>query len=334
MAAPQKITVLFSSAGRRVELINCFRADAAALGRELRAVAVDLNPEMSPACAASDRHYPVPRCTEATFIDRLLEICAAEKVHLVVPTIDTELETLAASRERFLRTGARVAVSTLEVVRLCRNKFETARSLGKNGIPAPKTGAVAELLESPEDWRWPILLKPIGGSSSAGVHVVHTVDAARSLNLENYVAQEMWTGKEYTVNLYFDAGGRLRCTVPHQRVETRSGEVSKGITERQPTLMALAEELGKMLRGAYGPLCFQAMITPQGQPMVFEINARFGGGYPLAHRAGACFSRWLLEDVLDLPGTAHNNWHEGLIMLRYDAAVFVRRPWQVRPGTA
>jgi len=59
--------------------------------------------------------------------------------------------------------------------------------------------------------------------------------------------------------------------------------------------------------------------------MVFEINARFGGGFPLAHRAGARFSRWLLEDVLGLQSSAQNNWQEDLVMLRYDAAIFLER---------
>ena len=57
--------------------------------------------------------------------------------------------------------------------------------------------------------------------------------------------------------------------------------------------------------------------------MVFEINARFGGGFPLTHRAGARFTRWLLEEAAGLLSTAHNDWQEGVTMLRYDAAVFV-----------
>lgn len=128
---------MFSSAGRRVELMRCFRKDAEALGQHLRTVAVDLNPAMSPACQIADKSYPVPRCIEAAFVERLLEICSTEKVKLLVPTIDTELEALALSRERFQKIGTRVAVSTPEVVRLSRNKLETVRSLEKMECPHP-----------------------------------------------------------------------------------------------------------------------------------------------------------------------------------------------------
>ena len=76
------------------------------------------------------------------------------------------------------------------------------------------------------------------------------------------------------------------------------------------------------VQGAYGALCFQAIVTPARKAAVFEINARFGGGYPLAHYAGAQFSKWLLEDVLDRTSTANNSWRERVMMLRYDAAVF------------
>ena len=64
-------------------------------------------------------------------------------------------------------------------------------------------------------------------------------------------------------------------------------------------------------------------MTEGGEFAVFEINAQFGGGYPLAHHAGARFSQWLLEEMADLPSTASTLWKEGVAMLRYDTAVFV-----------
>ena len=45
-------------------------------------------------------------------------------------------------------------------------------------------------------------------------------------------------------------------------------------------------------------------------------------GQAAQNQAGATFTRWLLEEVSGLPVSAHDNWREGLLMLRYDAAVF------------
>ena len=65
-------------------------------------------------------------------------------------------------------------------------------------------------------------------------------------------------------------------------------------------------------------------MRPDGSAGIFEVNARFGGGYPLAHEAGAHFTQWLLEEVAGLPSTASARWEEGGLLLRYDAAFFVR----------
>jgi carbamoyl-phosphate synthase large subunit len=96
------------------------------------------------------------------------------------------------------------------------------------------------------------------------------------------------------------------------------------VTRRLESLLALARRLGEVLPGPYGALCFQAIVGPDGDASVFEINARFGGGYPLAHRAGGQFARWLVEERLGLPVSAHDAWQDGLMMLRYDAALFRR----------
>ena len=318
------VTILISSAGRRVELIHCFRAEAKALGLDLRVIAVDLNPEMSAACQAADSCFRVSRCTTPEFVSELADICGTENVQLVVPTIDTELQMLADHQQEFRAIGARAVVSSPSVVRMARDKAATARFLSEQGIPAPRTALLGELLAEPDSWNWPVILKPLGGSSSVGIRRAENLADARLAATErvDYVAQELLCGREYTVNIFFDQAGNLRSAVPHHRYEVRAGEVSKGITERQPTLVDLAWRLGAALKGACGPLCFQAFVSGAGQAHVFEINARFGGGYPLAHHAGATFTKWLLEETAGLPSSANDRWEEGVAMLRYDAAFF------------
>jgi carbamoyl-phosphate synthase large subunit len=141
-------------------------------------------------------------------------------------------------------------------------------------------------------------------------------------NRSDLIAQERLMGEEHTVNMFFDMRGQLRAVVPHLRIETRAGEVSKAETVRDPELMDIGWRLAPILEGARGVLCFQTMQRTTGERVVFEINARFGGGYPIAHRAGACFSKWLLEEATGLPPSANNEWRSGVRMFRYDAAVF------------
>lgn len=314
--------ILLTSAGRRVALLQSLRADAASLGIAPTFVAADMSPGFSAACAAADKALAVPRCTEPAYIDSLLA-CAQGQGMLVIPTIDTELPMLAAAKESLAARAVKVVISTSEAVAIARDKHRTADVLAAAGVPTPATASLADVLSGARSIPFPVVLKRIDGSRSVGLHYADSVEAARGLKLsgQQYVAQERCVGPEYTVNCFVDQHGALRAAVPHRRIEVRDGEVSKGVTERRADLTAIAHKIAAAIPGLRGPFCFQAILTAEG-PKVFEINARFGGGYPLAHAAGATFGKWLIEEALGLSCTANDEWQDGLLMLRYDEAVF------------
>jgi carbamoyl-phosphate synthase large subunit len=316
-----KKAALITSAGRRVGLLNAVRDSLDELGLDWRIVAADAEPEMSAACRMADSHHRVPRVTSDEYPGALLDICRAEGVGLVIPTIDTELLPLSANAAAFARDGVRVNIGGPEFVRVARDKALTGERLIATGVAAPRTWARNSPLG---DLQFPLIAKPAGGSASIGIVRYASPDEyERNPPRADCILQEALEGPEYTVNTFCDAGGAFRCAVPHQRLEVRAGEVSKGRTERRPDLTAVAERIAA-LPGARGAFCFQAILTVDG-PVVFEINARFGGGYPLAHRAGATFTKWLLEEATGAPCTATDSWQGDLLMLRYDSEVFVPR---------
>ena len=119
--------------------------------------------------------------------------------------------------------------------------------------------------------------------------------------------------------------GRCVCSVPRRRLAVRAGEVEKGVTVRDQALERLARRIAEALPGAYGVLNVQIFVDPvAGEPRVIEINARYGGGFPLAFQAGARFPAWTIEEILGLPTTSHQR----LAGRRRDAALRRRR---VRP---
>jgi carbamoyl-phosphate synthase large subunit len=315
-------TVLFSSAGRRVGLIECFRRSAQDAGIELEVLACDVEPELSAACSMADRAFKVPRCDSDQFIDRMVQIAADNGVNLIVPTIDTELGPLAAATGRFYGIGARVHVSPPAVIDVVRDKVKTAEALAAAGVPVPWTIPLEDAHSPEAGINWPAFLKPSGGSASRGIRIVQNIADLPSPPDEPMMLQQLLVGPEYTVNMFIDEGGTLRSAVAHQRLRIRAGEVEKGRTERDPMFRELAEGVYRAIPDARGVLCFQVIMDAATGPRVFEINARFGGGYPLAHFAGAEYARWLLEEVVGLPSTAHDRWRSGALMLRYDAAAF------------
>ena len=241
-----------------------------------------------------------------------------------MPTIDPELEKLAAARDRFAAHGILVAISEHALVAMASDKLATAQFLAAAGIASPRTALPATVLANPHAWQWPLLAKPRHGSSGRGVRTI--IDPSELVGLEKdepYIVQALLTGREFTVNMYFDEAGNIRSAVPHERLIVRGGEVEKGSTLRDAALCALARQLASALDRPFAALCFQAFLPDDGPPSIFEINARFGGGYPLAHHAGATFARWLLEQRLDRPTSANDAWRSGAVMLRYDDAVFI-----------
>jgi len=316
------LRVLFTSAGRRVGLLDCFRHAAVELGIAVELHACDLAPRLSAACAKADRSFGVSPCTGPDYIDELLDHCRRHDIRLLVPTIDTELVPLSRAVDRFASLGCRVHVGPPELIDIVRDKGRTCRVLDAAGVPVPETYSPDEARALRDPAKWPMLAKPAAGSASRGLRVVTAPGDVPSLFEEEFILQELLRGPEYTVNVFVDQHGTLRAAIPHLRLSVRAGEVEKGRTVRDERFTRIARDLVSALPQPRGAMCFQLMDDARRGPTVFEINARFGGGYPLADRAGGRFALWLLEEVLERESSASDDWRDGVEMLRFDAAVF------------
>ena len=318
------IRLLISSAGRRVELMQCFRKAAHLLNLDLEIIAVDMNPAWSPACQIADRAYEVPACSDPVFLNEVISICKKHKVDAVIPTIDTELLGYAINRDHFLSVNTKVLVSAPKVIRIARDKGETASVLGQHGIGVPKTWCVSDIVAGGQDPKYPIIIKPKDGSASKGISIIQGFADLKNMSIESerYILQELCSGKEFTVNCFYDPSGKCQACVPHYRKMVRDGEVCFAETVRVQEFRNIADCLSKIFPGIQGCICYQAFLSDDGDVKVFEINARFGGGYPICDFAGGTFAKWILQDLMgDLPAY-HDGWSEGVRMLRYDAAIF------------
>ena len=92
--------ILFTSVGRRVELMQAFRMAADDLGVDLTIIGADIT-ESAPALFFSDETKIVCKIKEPEYIPQLLNICETEKVDCLIPTIDTDLLILAENKAKF-----------------------------------------------------------------------------------------------------------------------------------------------------------------------------------------------------------------------------------------
>jgi carbamoyl-phosphate synthase large subunit len=317
------MNVLLTSVGRRISLLRAFRREVQAFGGG-RVLATDVS-TLSAGYHDADAAFQVPRSTDPSYVERLLQIVRAERVSVLVPLIDTDLVPLAQHREAFLAQGCQAIVGDLPQVLLTRDKGESAERFRALGFDAPRVFGPAEL-ERPEALPYPVFIKPAGGSSSIGA--VRANDAAELRYLlartAAPVVQSLEQGDEFTIDVFAGLDGRPRCVVPRKRLETRAGEVSKGLTVKDRPMMAAAARLVTALGGCRGCVTLQCFRAPDGRHVFFEANLRFGGGYPLSYEAGANFPGWLLRAVAGEEIPPYEDWEDGLLMLRYDDAVFVK----------
>ena len=316
------MNILLTSVGRRVELLKAFRYSMKRANIAGKIIATDLK-KSAPAFFVADAAELVPKIGDSDYVEKLLDICDRHQIDLLIPLIDTELSLLSLHRQKFIDRGVTLVVSSVETNEICYSKKQTGAFFNSIGVGTPKIYNISEI----ENQHFPLIVKPDTGSSSVGVY--HVRDRAELVFFSNYVkdaiVQELIDGDEYTIDILVDFKGNVISIVPRLRLETRAGEVSKGITTKNPALIAAAKYVVESLPGAIGCITLQCFLQLNGNIVFIEINPRFGGGYPLSYRAGADFPSWIFESYLgNTPKVAIDDWEDGLAMLRYDDAIFVK----------
>ncbi|MEZ5924591.1 MAG: ATP-grasp domain-containing protein [Hyphomicrobiaceae bacterium] len=319
------INILFEAAGRRVSLVKAFRRALDETGLAGKTIAVNSD-RRAAALYVADVAELAPRVSAPNYIEALLGLCRKHEASLLVPLIDPALPRLAAHHADFAALGTRLIVSSPETIAIGANKVATGNFFRTNGFRTPHVLSKGEI-EALRSGDFPVFAKPAEGSSSIGADAVRD---AEELNVRraadpSLVVMELVRGEEYTIDVYVDFQGVPRCAVPRLRLETRAGEISKGLTVRDETLIALSLDVVRKLPGAIGCITLQAFKVADGGFVFIEINPRFGGGYPLSRHAGADYPRWMIEEAagrvpdFDLGRAFRAN----LGMLRYDDEIIV-----------
>lgn len=317
----KNINVLILSAGRRVELVNCFKDARDSLGIQGNVVACDLS-NTAPAIYHADKNYLVCKILDDNYIADIVDICKKEDIHLIVPTIDTELYKLAESREYIeSNTSAKVLVSDMSVIKICRDKYNTQAFFEDNGFGMPRL--IDEDVIKNKDYNFPLFIKPLNGSSS-----INTFKVNNEKELEFFleyvpepIVQDFMEGEEYTIDVFVDFNHNPITIVPRQRLATRGGEVLKGIVKKDREIIETIKNVIKVLK-PIGHITLQCMKTDDGIKFI-EINPRFGGGAPISIKAGANSPANLYKLLLGETLQYNEDYEDELLASRHDGAVFI-----------
>lgn len=314
--------ILFTSVGRRVELIQSFKNASNELGIDLTIYGADVN-DTAPALLFCDKQIIVCKIKDNNYIPSLLRICKEEKIDALIPTIDTDLLALSQNKKNFEKIGTRVFVSSEDKIKICRDKRDTAKFFESIGLNSPVPV---------DDYKkyalgFPAFIKPKDGSSSINAYKVNDESELETFAKEvpDYIIAPFIEGTEYTIDAFCDYEGNPIYITPRIRLAVRSGEVLK----TQISLDTKIVEETKRIIDAFkpcGPITIQLIRqTSSNSDFFIEINPRFGGGAPLSIKAGADSSKALLK-ILDGDKVSYQDGaaENGAIFSRFDQSVRVK----------
>lgn len=186
---------------------------------------------------------------------------------------------------------------------LARNKFAFRKFCEEHGLPAPKHCLLTtdeDIEKATSEFKFPVVVKPVYGSSSAYVVKANDLDELRriarylreSLDIKlesalrdgfDILVEEYLDGHEVDIDILLQNGkvkfwsisDNDKCNEPFF-VETGQAIPSRLPEEMQAQLLALAEETTERLGIRDACLHFEAKATARG-PVPIEVNLRMGG---------------------------------------------------------
>jgi carbamoyl-phosphate synthase large subunit len=315
------MNIFFLNVGRRCELVEAFARVLPAVSPGL-IWGSDPNP-LAPALSVVDRCIDLPMHIDSDeFLNALCNFLVRESIDLIIPTIDPDLLRLDRWRQEIAVRAprARLLLSPSSVIGVARDKRLSRQAFAELGAEVPEAVDPCE-----PDLTFPLFIKPAAGSASIGAVRVNDMNElnARLAETVNPMVERFVEGDEITVDVLLDMSGKALCAVPRRRLQVRGGEVTRGVVERSPELESLAMKISEGL-GCIGPITLQFRNPSPGHWIAMELNARMGGGLPLAIGAGADWPRWILQMVEGSePLVRTGSAHDGMVMTRTDRSIFL-----------
>lgn len=314
------MNIFFPSGGRRVELINVFKKKVKALSGKI--VVGDIV-NSSPALYVADRSYLLPKYDSVECYEVLKKIYNNEKIDLIIPLLDYELDYYVKNYNKLLNDGLNVMMSNPQSMAVFRNKKRTNEALKKIGVPVPEQYGIKS-----KKIKYPLIIKPVVGSAGMRVNIVkNSTDLRIIINqigkdkLDNeFIIEEFVKGKEVTSDVLIDFKGNIKAISQRERIKVRGGEVERARIVDYPDVKRYIEVVFNSISGI-GVLNIQCFLSSTG-PKFTEINARFGGGYPLSYMAGCDFPEAVIN-MYSNKKIKKMSSRVGYHMLRYDNAIYL-----------
>lgn len=283
------MNVLVMSIGGKVPMLKAVRQALDRTGEDSLLFGADLDRD----CIGSffvDRFWTSPPTAELD-TEALIRYCRTHGITAIIPSRDGELPFFAAIRDELREAGILVMVSDKACVEVCIDKLQFAHKLFEDAFPVIP---VYEDLSFEAD-RYVVKERFGAGGTGVGIALDAHEAIQHAKRLANPIFQPYVAGKEVSVDVYVDAGGKAKGVIARRRMRVVNGESQLTSTFRDRELERMCAEMAERL-GAYGHVLFQLIRDGYGNWHVLECNARFGGASTLSVAAGLDSFDWFLRE--------------------------------------
>jgi carbamoyl-phosphate synthase large subunit len=256
------------------------------------------------------------------YVGRLLKICRAQGVQVIIPGADQTTGMISAASADFLSNGIQLGINSAGLVPQLMNKAKCFSELERLGFAVPRTVAVAGT-KAVAEISYPCIVKPSiesGGSSfvfyardreEMEIYAAYLTNSGKQPIAQEYVPLE---NGEFTVGVLSDTKQAVLGVIAMKRAFPAklsigaqgsdfivSSGFSQGYIGDFPGVCSAASDIARAL-GSTGPLNVQGRIDREGRFLPFEINPRFSASTYLRALAGFNEVDHYLRHLLGLPG--------------------------------
>lgn len=241
----------------------------------------------------------VPRGDAPDFAQAALAACESRQIDCFISTVDAELVPVAQRRAAFEALGVKLALPSLELLQMARDKAALLESCAK--VVAVPASVVWTAQTAAKAFPVPAFSKPRSGSGSRDLKKIDTPDDLKDIPQDGeFLVQEWLPGEEYSVDTYVSEAGHVLAAVPRVRMKTDSGIAITARTVHLQDVIDAAIAVAKHLGLRYvANIQFRRAVD--GTPKLLEINPRFPGTLPITAAAGVDIPKLLMQDMQGLP---------------------------------
>lgn len=316
------MNILILSVGTRCKLVEYFMKRENGFDK---VITTDCS-NYSPGLYLSDFYYIVPKITDVSYINVILNICIQENIKVILPLLEQEVGLIAINKKKFLDAGVFVVSSDLKTINICQDKYLLANRMEGLNIPCIKTYDYDTQYKEIKNLNMPVFVKERYGAGSKGTLKINSIELLDSYvqNFEEkFIVQPYYDTEEIGVDVYRDfVSGEIISIFAKKKIRMRAGETEKSISIKDDKIFEVIKYAVKKI-GLYGPIDID-LFKYNGKYYILEINPRFGGGYPHAYECGENFIKFISNNARGIANSIRiGKYNSGLVMLKYTETMII-----------